>query len=140
MTSVEYPETGHDWCAAVEDSYADVAFLQRARALIEPAGRIYITVPAYRVLWSAEDVYAHHFRRYTARSMRRTLRAAGFVVELSTYMFAPLPLPILAARSIPYRLGRPRPFTPEGAQRDHSGGGGVARAAVDRLLDLELSV
>ncbi|HEY8174628.1 MAG TPA: class I SAM-dependent methyltransferase [Gemmatimonadaceae bacterium] len=113
-------------------------FLQRARALLKPRGRIYLTVPAYRILWSAEDVYAHHFRRYTARSMRRTLEAAGFEVELSTYMFALLPLPILLMRSIPYRLGRARPFTLEGARDDHTGTRGISRALVDRLLDLEL--
>ena len=114
-------------------------FLQRARALLRPRGRIYLTVPAHRILWSAEDVYAHHFRRYTARSMRRTLEGAGFEVELSTYMFALLPLPILLMRSIPYRLGRARPFTPEGVSDDHAKAQGLSRALVDRLLDLELS-
>ena len=114
--------------------------LQRARALLRPRGRIYLTVPAYRILWSAEDVYAQHFRRYTARGMRRTLEAAGFEVELSTYMFALLPLPILLMRSIPYRFGRRRPFTPEGVHDDHAKAHGLSRTLVDRLLDLELNL
>jgi len=113
-------------------------FLQRARALLVPGGRVYLTVPAYRLLWSAEDDYAHHFRRYTARGLRRTLEGAGFEVELSTYMFALLPIPILLLRSIPFRLGRARPFTPEGVRDDHASRKGVSRTALDRLLDLEL--
>ena len=231
MTSVEYPETGHDWCATVEDSswwfrhrnrfllevmrrfpptpplydvgggngvvavaleksgihtvvvepgaagvqrakargleafnatmeaagFASASlpaiglfdvvehiqdgsgFLQRARALLKPGGRIYLTVPAYRFLWSAEDDYAHHFRRYSAGALRRTLEGVGFEVELSTYMFALLPLPILLMRAIPYRLGRARPFTPEGVREDHGNRKGFSRAALDRLLDLELT-
>ena len=113
-------------------------FLQRARALLKPGGRIYLTVPAYRLLWSAEDEYAHHFRRYTARGLRRTLQGVGFDVELSTYMFALLPIPILLLRSIPFRLGRARPFTPEGVRDDHVSRKGFSPAALDRLLDLEL--
>jgi len=113
-------------------------FLQRARALLKPGGRIYLTVPAYRFLWSAEDDYAHHFRRYSAGALRRTLEGVGFEVELSTYMFALLPLPILLLRSLPYRLGRARPFTPEGVRDDHVNRNGFSRTAIERLLDLEL--
>jgi SAM-dependent methyltransferase len=230
MTLVEYPETGHDWCAAVEDDswwfqhrnrfllevmrrfpaasplydvgggngvvasalgragveavvvepgasgaqrararglaaicatlegagLADASlpsigmfdvlehiehadpFLGQAFALLRPSGRIYITVPAYESLWSAEDVYAHHFRRYTASTLRRALQRAGFEIELTTYMFALLPLPILAFRSLPFRLGRARAFTPDAVRADHAGGGGPSRQVLERVLDLEL--
>ena len=114
------------------------AFLRTARSLLRPGGRLYLTVPAYGALWSAEDVYAHHFRRYTRGGMRRALDRAGFGVELMTYMFAFLPLPILLARSIPYRLGRARPFTPDNVRADHEGRAGIVRALLDRILALEL--
>ena len=231
MTSVDYPETGHDWCAAVEDDswwfahrnrvlvevmrrfppaqpFYDVgggngvvaaalreagiaavvvepgeagarrarqrglqaihatldsagigagsagsigmfdvlehienadAFLNQARLLLRPGGRIFLTVPAYGALWSAEDEYAHHYRRYTASSLRGALERAGFVVELSTYMFALLPLPILFFRSLPYRLGRPRAFTADAVAKDH-GGNGPGASLLGRLLDAELSI
>lgn len=113
-------------------------FLRQARAVLRPGCRIYVTVPAYPALWSAEDEYAHHFRRYTARSLCRALETSGFDVELATYMFSFLPLPILIRRSIPFRLRRARPFTHEGARADHAGGSALSRALLDRLLDLEL--
>lgn len=232
MASVEYPETGHDWCAAVEDdswwfqhrnrvlievmrrfppaaplydigggngvvasaleevgirtvvvepgaagarrarerglraicatlegaglSAASVAaigmfdvvehiedpdpFLRQAYELLRPTGRIYVTVPAYSALWSAEDAYAHHFRRYTKRSLGRALEEAGFEVELATYMFSFLPLPILLLRSLPYRLGRARPFSAKAVQNDHGVVSGPGRALLNRLLTLELGI
>lgn len=112
-------------------------FLHRAHALLRPGGRIYLTVPAFSALWSAEDEYAHHFRRYTRHSLRSALEGAGFAVEHATYMFWFLPLPVLLLRSIPYRLGRARPFTLDGARADH-GGGRLSRRVLVRLLELEL--
>ena len=122
----------------LEHIEAPNAFLQHARTLLKPGGRIYVAVPAYDALWSAEDVYAHHFRRYTRRSLRAALQIAGFDVEFTTYMFAFLPLPILLMRSIPYRFGRARPFTEEGARADHTASNSPSRALVQRLLGIEL--
>ena len=231
MTTVDYPETGHDWCAAVEDAswwfrhrnrfllevmrrhppaqpFYDVgggngivaaalrdagiaavvvepgeagarrararglpaihatldaagigagsagaiglfdvlehidhadSFLARAHGLLRAGGRVYLTVPAYRALWSAEDEYAHHYRRYTAASLRRALDRAGFDVELTTYMFALLPLPILLLRAIPYRLGRAREFTAEAVTRDH-GSAGLGSRMLDLVLRMELEL
>ena len=120
----------------IEDA---VGFLKAARRFLQPGGRVYVAVPAHEPLWSAEDDYAHHFRRYTRRRLRRELAAAGFEVEYTTYMFALLPLPILLMRTIPYRLGLARPFTAQGVQSDHAIGG-TARALVDGLLELELAI
>src|SRR5207249_3972828 len=49
----------------VEHIKDDVGFLKQARSYLQPGGRLYLTVPAYQALWSGEDVYAEHFRRYT---------------------------------------------------------------------------
>lgn len=116
-------------------------FLARARTMLRPGGRLYLTVPAYATLWSAEDEYARHCRRYTARSLRLELETAQLEVELATYMFSFLPLPILLLRSIPYRLGRARPFTLDGARSDHGGGGerSASRGTLELLLGLELN-
>ncbi|HEX7939182.1 MAG TPA: class I SAM-dependent methyltransferase [Gemmatimonadaceae bacterium] len=119
----------------IEDA---VSFLRTARHYLRPGGRLYVAVPAYRALWSAEDDYAKHFRRYTSGSLRHELRVAGFKVELTTYMFAVLPIPILLMRALPYRLGFSRPFTPDGARSDHVLGG-LSRAMMDGVHRLELS-
>lgn len=113
------------------------AFLRRSHALLRPEGRIYLTVPAYQSLWSAEDVYARHFRRYTARSLRRSLSKAGFDVELTTYMFAVLPLPVLIFRTLPFRFGRPRPWSAAAVLEDHTPAKGIARGLLAGLLALE---
>jgi SAM-dependent methyltransferase len=114
------------------------AFLGRTHALLRSGGRLYLTVPAYQTLWSAEDDYARHFRRYTAADLRQALARAGFEVELVTYMFAFLPLPIFLLRSLPYRFGRPRPFTPNAVRQDHDARGRLGSGALKGLLSAEM--
>lgn len=79
----------------VED---DEAFLRALAPYLTSGGRLYITVPAYQWLWSSEDAIAGHYRRYTQRTLRETLRRAGFVVEFQSYIFWCLPLAILLFR------------------------------------------
>ena len=83
----------------------DRSFLKTVRDYLSPGGMLYLTVPAYPVLWSHEDLDAGHFRRYRRKALRDVLENAGFVVEFLTGFFQFLPLPILAGRVIPYRLG-----------------------------------
>ena len=45
----------------------DQEALRLAQHVIVRGGRIYLTVPAFRWLWSAEDEHAGHHRRYFAR-------------------------------------------------------------------------
>jgi SAM-dependent methyltransferase len=83
----------------------DMAALRLLHTLIAPLGRLYLSVPAFRLLWSSEDDLAGHHRRYTTGSLSRRLRETGFDPEYATYFFAPLPLPILLLRALPSRLG-----------------------------------
>jgi SAM-dependent methyltransferase len=55
-----------------------------ARTLV-PGGLVYVTVPAYRALWSSHDVALMHQRRYVAREVRDLLRAAGLETVHLTY-------------------------------------------------------
>ncbi|NIM10828.1 MAG: hypothetical protein GTO45_02460 [Candidatus Aminicenantes bacterium] len=48
----------------------DWAFLKTVSYLLESGGKLYITVPAFRFLWSTDNDYAGHFKRYTLKSMR----------------------------------------------------------------------
>jgi SAM-dependent methyltransferase len=118
----------------VED---DEGFLRTLHDAIVPGGRIYLTVPAYRWLWSAEDTYAGHFRRYTLPSLTLTLHRAGFDVEFRSYMFSMLPLPIFLRRSIPHLLGFEGVNTSERAAKDH--GTGPLNRLFDRVFAWERS-
>jgi SAM-dependent methyltransferase len=92
----------------IEHIENDREFLQSVCNYLVPAGRVYITVPAYQALWSHEDIDAGHFRRYSWRALHDVLEGAGFEVELLTGFFQFLPPAILAGRVLPYRLGLAR--------------------------------
>lgn len=104
----------------VEHIADDLAFLKSIRMLLKPGGRLYVTVPAYSLLWSSEDVAAGHFRRYSLKSISRVLSDAGFEVEFASYFFRFLPIAIALLRAIPYRLGFPAsPANTKRVKREH---------------------
>jgi len=80
----------------VED---DAASLQRIHRLLTPGGRALVTVPAYQWLYAAHDRAHHHFRRYTARQLRRKAREAGLRVAKCGY-FNTLLFPLIALRRL----------------------------------------
>lgn len=123
----------------VEHIEHHVEFLADMREHLRHDGRLYLTVPAFRSLWSAEDVAAGHYRRYSPRRLRRTLRAAGFSVEYLSAMFAWLPVPVFLARSLPTRLGL-RSERSAQAAREHLLPGGLTGRVVQRALDAERAV
>lgn len=88
----------------VEHIEHDDRFLRSMYELIAPGGYLYATVPAYSWLWSKEDEEAGHFRRYTLSQINQSIQQAGFSIVYSTYIFRPLPIPILFFRAIPFRL------------------------------------
>lgn len=120
----------------IEHIQEERPFLLTLRRLLMKDGRIYITVPAFNWLWSSDDVFAGHHRRYTLSSVRRALECAGLEVEFASYIFAFLPLPVFLVRSIPSRLGLRSPVGPNSA-RQHSSLPS-ARTVADFALDWEL--
>lgn len=107
---------------AVEHIEHEHRVLNGIHRVLVPGGRVYCDVPAGRWLWSEEDVTAGHFLRYTRSSLRDSFQRAGFQVEYLSSFFSWLHLPILLFRTLPYRLGRHRPVTPDHAatKADHS--------------------
>lgn len=89
----------------VEHIENDIKFLASIHALLKEDGFIFITAPAFNALWSNEDVSAGHFRRYTRRELEDKLKAVGFVIEYSTYIFSILPMAVFLFRVIPDKLG-----------------------------------
>jgi len=64
-----------------------------ARALV-PNGRLFITVPQHRWLWSEADEYACHVRRYTKEELVKKIKQAGLKVDYST-SFVSLLIPLM---------------------------------------------
>lgn len=83
-------------------------FLSEVRRCLAADGRIYLTVPAGRWLWSEADVQAGHFRRYTRASLRRALERGGFRPLFISKVFSLLPLPLFLCRSVPSLFGHRR--------------------------------
>jgi len=123
----------------IEHIEDDAAFLRSIRMLLRPEGRLYMTVPSYDFLWSAEDVGAGHFRRYTQKNLDRLLESAGFNVEFSSYIFRFLPVPIFFLRTLPYRMGISKSEDGEKiVARDHVVSGGVTQAILNFMLRPEI--
>lgn len=70
-----------------------------------------ITVPQHMFMWSAEDDYACHVRRYSQKELRRKLEASGFKVVRMTG-FVSLLFPFMMAS----RLLKKRKNTPPGGK------------------------
>jgi SAM-dependent methyltransferase len=115
----------------------EAATLKLIHSILEPSGRLFLTVPAYQFLNSSEDDLAGHFRRYTIRRLRRVLAKSNFRIEFSSYFFAPLPPLILLSRTIPTRLGIRRAEKQKTAISEHNPGG-LAGWVMERILELEL--
>jgi len=113
----------------------EASFLTGLGNMLIGNGLLYITVPAYKKLWSTSDT--GHFRRYSKKSLCEILKSCGFTVVYSTYFFRFLPIPIFMFRSIPYIFFK---------KREESGNEGqlktsefIVPACVDRLLNMILS-
>jgi SAM-dependent methyltransferase len=86
-----------------------VPALRYAVDLLAPGGRVVITVPAFRFLWTHHDVINRHERRYTRRGLGRELRAAGLAAREVRYFFHWTVAAKLAVRLVEGLSGRPSP-------------------------------
>src|SRR5882762_9270247 len=68
------------------------------RGMLRPGGRVILTVPAHRWLWSRIDELSSHHRRYTRRGITSLLESAGFEILQSRYFFTALVPGLLARR------------------------------------------
>jgi len=65
----------------------DREFVREIHRILEPSGRLYLSVPALQLLFSSFDRQVGHFRRYTLGQLVRLLWDNGFKVEFATYFF-----------------------------------------------------
>ena len=102
-------------------------------------GLLFITVPAYKFLWSKEDDDTGHFRRYTLAGLQNLLSVCGFRTEYSTYIFSALPLPVFISRTLPTLLNLSRDSSSaEKHMKEHEGRKGVAESILDKIWKYEL--
>ena len=98
--------------------------LDETARVLRPGGRVYVTVPAFSLLWSDEDDYALHKRRYTAQTLTRELEVVGLNVEFLSYYFQFLILPIFLLRTLPSWMAGSRGAAPrEMDPSDHDADG-----------------
>jgi SAM-dependent methyltransferase len=91
----------------VED---DHSFLKSVVEMLVPGGNVYLSVPAGGLLWSKEDDYAGHFRRYTKLGLSNLCVKCGLKILYVGHIFALLPLPIFLFRSLPSRFALIKKF------------------------------
>ncbi|MDH3231515.1 MAG: class I SAM-dependent methyltransferase [Alphaproteobacteria bacterium] len=65
----------------------DRALLRQYTDAMPQGGRVLITVPAFRFLWSGHDVFLEHRRRYTRAGIEAAVRDAGLAVERCRYFY-----------------------------------------------------
>jgi len=119
----------------IDDDRAALASLYEA---IEPGGMLYLSVPARTALWSAEDEYAGHYRRYTLSQLKKKVAAAGFTLEYATYFFGILVVPVFLLRSLPSRLGAESKMNDAATvERQHRMPTGLLGRAFRRSFDRE---
>ncbi|NCU31791.1 MAG: class I SAM-dependent methyltransferase [Candidatus Moranbacteria bacterium] len=66
----------------------DRGFLQNIKNHLTPGGKLFITVPAFQALWSENDEYAGHMRRYSVPQLEELLVKTGFEINYSSYFFS----------------------------------------------------
>lgn len=120
----------------LEHIEVEAAALEQVHTVLTPGGRLFLTVPAYQFLFSADDVTAGHFRRYTISTLTRALERSRFRVQFATYIFAPLPPIVFALRTAPSWLGLCRGADPERDAAEHAPSG-ITAQLMDRLLAAE---
>jgi hypothetical protein len=124
----------------VEHIEDDGGFLKSIHRILMKGGFVFITVPAYQLLWSNDDVYAEHHRRYSLKNLEKKLCETGFAITYSTYIFSLLPLPVLFFRTIPSRLGfNKNSGDVDKHKNEHKANEGFINKLLDKIWALELN-
>jgi len=108
----------------IEHIREDEAVLAQIFKAVKPGGGAIVSVPQHPRLWSANDDFSQHKRRYTRRELKSKLRNAGFEVrQVTSFVTTLLPL-MLVSRMRQSDIAK---FDPSGEYR--------SPRAVDRALE-----
>lgn len=72
----------------IEHIEDDLSFLNDIAWRVPIGTKIYVTVPALKSLWSSEDEYGGHFRRYNRNDVKRILDNTNLKFIYSSYFFS----------------------------------------------------
>lgn len=65
----------------------DKKMLNEIRANAVSQNYFFITVPAFKSLWSAHDVYLCHYRRYTIPTLKKVLLDSNYTISSTYYLY-----------------------------------------------------
>ena len=109
----------------------DERVLQQIFQAVKHGGGLMVTVPQHPFLWSLQDDYACHVRRYRAGELKDKVERAGFeVVKMTSFVSLLLPIMIVA------RLKKRNPaleYDPLSELKIHF----MLNALFEKILDLE---
>jgi 2-polyprenyl-3-methyl-5-hydroxy-6-metoxy-1,4-benzoquinol methylase len=124
----------------VEHIEKDVEFLTSIHLYLKEKGFVFITVPAFKTLWSNEDVDAGHYRRYTTQELEVKLTKIGFDIIQSTYIFSILPIPVYLFRTLPSKLGLHKNSNDINKYKEeHKNKKGLVNNILNKIWDKELN-
>lgn len=103
----------------IEHIEDDKEFIGIINKLIIQGGLVYITVPAFNFLWSVNDVYAGHYRRYNKTTLTKLMIDAGFEIRYFTYFFSYLVLPLYIIRTLISKVKRNEIYNKEKTECEH---------------------
>ena len=78
----------------------DAPAVRESARVLRPGGIFLCTVPAHPALFGKHDRALHHFRRYSERSLRRTIEGAGLRLLRISPTFASILPPALIVRGL----------------------------------------
>lgn len=122
VTALPFPDQHFDLVCAfdvIEHVEDDTQGLKEMMRVCKPGGNILVTVPAFMSLWSEHDEINHHFRRYTATSLKKLFKNDRGNISYISYFNSILFLPIYGARVFSNLIRRNKPKQ-EGLQSDFS--------------------
>ena len=90
----------------IEHIEDDLSFLNDIVKHVPNGTKIYITVPALKSLWSSEDEYGGHFRRYNRNDVKRILENTNLKFIYSSYFFSYYVPFVWLLRVLPEKMGK----------------------------------
>ena len=112
LCRLPFPDASFDLIIStdvIEHIEDDVAALGEMRRLLSPAGRVFITTPAYSWAYSSHDRFLHHVRRYDRDRLHAAFDKPGLKLLHPSRYNVILAGPLVIARWLGDRLSRGQP-------------------------------